>query len=47
MVDVAQYFAVLCMKVFLTQPLSYSDAKYREVDVVIKLWELGYAVPQA
>ena len=29
------------------QPMSYSDAKYLEVDVAIKLRELGYAVWQA
>ena len=31
----------------LKQPMSYSDAKYLEVDVAIKLRELGYAVWQA
>ena len=31
----------------LKQPMSYADAKYMEVDVAIKLRELGYAVWQA
>ena len=31
----------------LKQPMSYADAKYLEVDIAIKLRELGYAVWQA
>ena len=31
----------------LKQPMSYADAKYMEVDIAIKLRELGYGVWQA